>query len=65
MRIELNGEAHETEVTTVAALLQEQNAPERGVAIALNGQVVRRAEHATTAINEGDRLEIIRAVQGG
>jgi sulfur carrier protein len=65
MRIELNGEPYETKAATIAALLQEQNAPERGVAISLNGQVVRRAEHASTTIAEGDRLEIIRAVQGG
>ena len=37
----------------------------RGYAIALNGAVVRRDAWARTPINEGDRIEIVRAVQGG
>ena len=37
----------------------------RGYAIALNGTVVRRDAWARTPINEGDRIEIVRAVQGG
>jgi thiamine biosynthesis protein ThiS len=45
--------------------LREQNAPNVGVAVALNGAVVRRAEHEATPVNENDEIEIIRAVQGG
>ena len=37
----------------------------RGFAIALNGEVVRAARWDGTAVNEGDRVEIIRAVAGG
>ncbi|WP_237478939.1 sulfur carrier protein ThiS [Lichenibacterium dinghuense] len=37
----------------------------RGFAIALNGEVVRAARWDDTRINEGDRVEIIRAVAGG
>ena len=52
---------------TVAALLAGRDiAPEgRGVAVALNGAVVRRADWATTALNAGDVVEIVRAMQGG
>jgi len=39
--------------------------PARGVAVAINGEVVRRAEHANRVLKEGDRVEVIRAVQGG
>ncbi len=65
MRIKLNGEYSETQARTVAELLHESNAPSIGVAVAVNGQVVRKAEHDTTPISENDDVELIRAVQGG
>ena len=63
----VNGVAEPLEATTVAALLAERDiAPDgRGVAVALNGAVVRRADWATTALNAGDTIEIVRAMQGG
>lgn len=36
-----------------------------GVAVALAGQVVPRSRWAATAVEEGDELEIVTAVQGG
>ncbi len=65
MRIKLNGEYSETRALTVAELLRELNAPSVGVAVAVNGQVVRKAEHDATVLNENDDIELIRAVQGG
>ena len=65
MLIRLNGKQSETNAQTVAELLQEIQAPQIGVAVALNGQVVRRTEQAVTTLREGDEVEIIRAVQGG
>jgi sulfur carrier protein len=52
---------------TVAALLAARDIAldGRGVAVALNGAVVRRADWATTALNPGDTVEIVRAMQGG
>jgi sulfur carrier protein len=63
----VNGVAEPLEATTVAALLAARDiAPDgRGVAVALNGAVVRRAAWATTALNPGDSVEIVRAMQGG
>jgi sulfur carrier protein len=37
----------------------------RGVAAAVNETVVPRAQWATTALAEGDRVEVLTAVQGG
>ncbi len=37
----------------------------RGVAVALDGQVVPRGEWESTALTEGGRVEVLRAVQGG
>lgn len=64
-QIKLNGEEKEVAAQSVAELLKETEAPEIGVAVAKNGAVVRRAEHASTPIADGDDIEIIRAVQGG
>ena len=36
-----------------------------GVAVALNAAVVLRSQWSTTALNLGDDIEIIAAVQGG
>ena len=65
MKILLNGQPHETRATTVAALLDELEIPRVGVAIAQNEVVVPRANHATQILSEGDKIEIVRAVQGG
>ena len=37
----------------------------RGIAVALDGTVVPRTQHATTEIRDGARVEIVTAVQGG
>ena len=37
----------------------------QGIAIALNGRVLRRKDWAETTITPGDRIEIVRAMQGG
>jgi sulfur carrier protein len=68
MRVSVNGETREiAPETTVAELVGalgiERDAP--GVAVAVNAGVVRRKEWATTPLAEGDRLEVIRATQGG
>lgn len=65
MRIKLNGEAIETRAQTIKELLQEREMPPIGVAVARNEIVVRRTEHEATLLQEGDTIEIIRAVQGG
>jgi sulfur carrier protein len=37
----------------------------RGLAVAVDGEVVRRAEWDVRALPEGARVEVVRAVQGG
>jgi sulfur carrier protein len=37
----------------------------RGVAVAVNGEVVPRAAWAGTALRDGDRVEVLSATQGG
>jgi len=68
MTILLNGEARELEPgTTLRALLAALDVPggERGVAIAIDSEVVPRGEWETTEVDDGARVEILRAIQGG
>ena len=66
MTISINGAARELPSgTTLETLLELLGARRDGTAVALNDGVVPRADHASTALHEGDRLEIIVAVAGG
>jgi sulfur carrier protein len=65
MQIVVNGQEYQTEARTAAALLRELQTPEIGVAMALNGEVVRKSQLQQTTISEGSNIEIVRAVQGG
>lgn len=47
----------------VAGLVGSPDA--RGVAVAVNGEVVPRTAWATTVIGTGDRVEVLTATQGG
>ena len=65
--IRVNGTEEELHVATVAALvvLKTEQTHGRGIAVALNGTVLRRDAWATTALKAGDRVEIVRVLQGG
>ena len=68
MRVELNGNAAELErgATIVDAIDAAGGDPERrGVAVAVDGEVVPRSEWETTALAEGQRVEVLHAAQGG
>ena len=64
--IVVNGEQREVEAgTTVAALVAGLGMPPRGVAVALDGEVVRRAEWDDREVRDGARVEVLTAMQGG
>ena len=68
MRIELNGELRElAEGATLADAVRESGAEEggRGVAVALDGEVVPRGKWEATALAEGHSIEVLAAIQGG
>lgn len=52
------------EQTTVAALLHTLGYPDRGVAVAMDDAVLPRSRWTAT-LSDGDRLEVLTAVQGG
>lgn len=51
--------------TTLAALVAELTDARGGVAAAVNEHVVPRGQWTATELGEGDRVEILTAVQGG
>jgi len=66
--IELNGVAAElpdgaSVAQAVAATGAE--AQRRGVAVAVEGEVVPRGEWEATNLREGQAVEVVRAIQGG
>lgn len=66
MRMTVNGSEREiADGATVAVLLDGLDLRRDGIAVALNDDVVPRAEHATRRLHDGDRCEIIVAVAGG
>ena len=51
--------------TSLVAYLESRDLAERRVAVAINGEIVRRPEYDSIIIREGDRLEIVRPAGGG
>jgi sulfur carrier protein len=66
MNISLNGERREVAPgTALDGAVQMLTAAPSGVAAALNETVVPRAQWPSTPLSEGDRVEVLTAVQGG
>ncbi len=65
--IRVNGEDRRLEVGTVLELLRAEGVDpgRRGVAVALNGSVVRRADWPEAALAHGDEVEIVKPFAGG
>jgi len=70
MILTVNGEQRETASGNLAELWRKEtehldlDGP-KGYAIALNGALIRKDKLQSTALADGDRVEIVRAVQGG
>jgi sulfur carrier protein len=66
LRLRVNGQPREVPAgTTLAELVAALTAAPSGVAAALNETVVPRDRWAGTALADGDRVEVLTAVQGG
>jgi sulfur carrier protein len=68
VKVVLNGEGRDLEDgATVRAAVTATGAPSegRGVAVALDGEVVPRGRWDNVALREGQRVEVVQAVQGG
>ncbi|RZU13951.1 sulfur carrier protein [Kribbella rubisoli] len=62
----VNGTAVDVPVgKSVAELITEYSDRTTGIAVAVNQNVLTKAEWAQTALRSGDRVEIVSATQGG
>ena len=74
MQVILNGERRELPAAaTVASVVEllagdpgrSRQASGRGVAVAVEGEVVPREDWSSTALVDGARVEVLAAIQGG
>jgi len=63
--ITVNGSALASVSETLAALVSEQGFEGVKVATAVNGDFVAERQRASTALSDGDRVEILSVRQGG
>ena len=67
IHLTINGNSRQFDVVTltVAELVQTLGLTGKRLAIERNGDIVPRGLFADTALNDGDKLEIVGAVGGG
>jgi len=67
IKIIVNGKEVITEVQDLISLLKNLNMDikRKGIAIAINGEIIPRNEWEKTKIKEGDKIEIVHIVFGG
>ncbi len=66
MDIFVNGDKRQVATgTTLAALVRSLGPDPRGIAIERNLEIVPKSAHATTLLQDGDRLEVVQFVGGG
>jgi sulfur carrier protein len=66
VQVWINGEQRElADGARVRDALAALGTPENGVAVAVDGEVVPRAEWPSVALADGARVEVLTAVQGG
>ena len=65
MKVFVNGELKEVEISTLAELITELDLPVARIAVELNRDVVRRSDWGSTMLKDEDRIEIVHFVGGG
>ncbi len=66
MELVVNGECRSLEDrATIEALVETLACGRRGVAVAVNSEIVPRSAWTATHLTAGDTVEILHAVQGG
>lgn len=66
MRVVANGgEVDVPDGVTVTGFIRSRGLDPRFVVVERNGEPLARARYEETSLQEGDRLELVRAVAGG
>jgi sulfur carrier protein len=63
--IRVNGVEQEHVDETVSELVTRLEIEPRGIAVAIDGEIIRRADWSTTRISNLSVIEIVTAVAGG
>ena len=65
MKLTVNGNATETQASTVRELLDEMGILPERVAVEVNLSIIKKADFASLRLNDGDKVEIVSFVGGG
>ena len=65
LKLSINGETRELSAQRVDQLVEALGLAGQAVAVELNQQVVRKRDHATTPLHDGDVIELVTLVGGG
>ena len=65
MTLTINGEKQEAQAQTLARLLEALELGDSVVATAVNGRFIRIVDRESTALRDGDTVEILAPMQGG
>lgn len=66
MNVRINGQQYEVaDGSTLDRALERVDIAVSGVAVAVDGAVVPRAEWSRTPLHDGSAVEVLTAVQGG
>lgn len=66
LSIKLNGNAHEIEDnSSVLSAVERFKMEQKGIAIAVNQQIISKSDWASTTLKNNDEILIIKATQGG
>ena len=65
MNVQINNQDRQTEARNLQDLAIELQLPQKGVAVAIDNQMIPRGSWAQTALQEGARIVIIKASCGG
>lgn len=63
--IVVNGDQYTFESIAVDELINVLGVEPRGIAVARNGEIIRRSEWTSTLVVSGDLVEIVTAAAGG
>ena len=66
MQIHLNGNPLDlADGSTIYQLLEVLDLTQSRLAVEVNAEIIPRSQHQSTALNAGDRVEIVQAIGGG
>jgi len=66
MEIQLNGSSYQlADAQSLSGLITELNLVQQAIAVAVNRQIVPRAEWATHVLQAADKVDVVRAIGGG